>query len=186
MFLLRGPDSNAFSTGQVDSIHGATDRDEDFELDLVALLGHLDHLRDGIEAAHTACRPAQSLKLAEDFADQLTAFAERFELSTGRDLDQAYAGIADFRAAVPLLHEKVQGSGVRSLLGIAGRAGDAEALRPVADKCFTALYNATVAFFVTFTNRFSTSKAARGWVEVAASFVVELKNLTRDPLAFDS
>ena len=53
---------------------------------------------------------------------------------------------------------------------------------PVAQRCLSTLIDTALAYFVAFTNRFPTSRAARPWVEVAATFLAELKPLAREPI----
>jgi hypothetical protein len=102
-------------------------------------------------------------------------------------MDDAATRGADFSAALAPLRGHYQGAGIRSLLGSGGRSGtDATVTPTLARRCFTALHEAVFAYFVVFTSRFSTSRAARQWVEVAAMFAVELKRFAQDPIPLDS
>jgi hypothetical protein len=158
--------------------------DDDYEDALVGLLGRLEHLREGILAAQAAGRPAQVLQLAQELMDLATTFSERYcAFAAVRELDEAGSRRSDFFAALGPLRGQFQGSGVRSLLNSGSRSGsDATATQTLARRCLTALHEALFAYFVIFTSRFSTSRAARQWVEVAAMFVVEMKRLAQDPL----
>ena len=62
------------------------------------------------------------------------------------------------------------------------RPGEEEARQAVTRRCFNALCEAVLAYFTAFTSRFPTSRAARGWVEVAATFAADLKRSVRDPI----
>jgi hypothetical protein len=111
------------------------------------------------------------------------AFSEKYCAFAGlRELEDAACRGNDFSAALAALRVELQGSGARSLLNGAKTESNAASIQASARRCFIALYEAVFAYFVIFTSRFSTSRAARPWVEVGAMFVVELKSLASDPL----
>jgi hypothetical protein len=140
--------------------------DPDFEDELVALLGELEFLREGMVAARDAKKVPQSLSLAAEFMKQVAEFSDRnCAFTTNREIDEATRLAKDFRSGLAVLREKGQ--------------FEAAAVR----RCFAALQDAVANYFVVFTDRFPSSRAARRWVEVAATFLVELKHFTRDPLS---
>jgi hypothetical protein len=158
------------------------DFDDVYEDELIGLLCRLDDLRERMAAAQLASRPSQTLQLAQEMLEQVGAFAEqKSPFAAGRDLEEAAARANDFSAAIAPLRGQFQGSGVRSLFTATARNGsDPTAVQTLARRCFAALYKAVFAYFTIFTSRFSTSRAARSWVEVAAMFSVELRRLTQE------
>jgi hypothetical protein len=139
------------------------DADDTYESDLITLLGRLEHRRELLVTARAADRPARALDLAEELMADVAEFSARIAPIGGRrELVEATARGKEFATA----------------LGQARAREPADAAR----RCYHALYEAVLAYFVVFTNRFPTSKAARGWVEVAAAFVVDLKKLAQDPV----
>lgn len=142
------------------------DLDPDFEDELIALLGELDYLREGMVAARSAKNVPQTLALAAEFMKQVSEFSDRnCTFTTNREIDEAARLAKDFRSGLAVLREKGQ--------------FEPSAVR----RCFAALQDAVANYFIVFTDRFPSSRAARPWVEVAATFLVELKYLTRDPLS---
>jgi hypothetical protein len=130
-----------------------------FEDALFGLLAHLEHLREALAAAD----PAQVPPMVGELMDRVSAFAdEQCPLGPGLDGAEAQARLAEFQAAWQALPDQANDAGARR-------------------RCFAALYDAVFAHFVVFTGRFPTSRAARGWVEVAATFVTELKRTPREP-----
>jgi hypothetical protein len=142
----------------------ADEADDTYEDDLFGLLAHLEYLREGMVGA----RLPTVLALGGELLDQVLAFADRYgpigSIMPGPDPAEVRA--ADFRAGWKSLREQVTDAGSKC--------------QAPAGRCYVALYDAVFAYFVIFTNRFPTSRAAHGWVEVAATFVTELKRTLRD------
>jgi hypothetical protein len=129
-----------------------------YEDALFGLLFRVEHLRDGIFANVTNGRPGGALALASELMDQVARFAdEHCDLATENEMAEPVARTAAFRDLIVSL-----------------RANPQPTLRQVCT-CLTTLHEAVFAAFVAFTNRFPTSRAAWGWVEVAAIFTVDLK-----------
>jgi hypothetical protein len=140
--------------------------DPDFEDELIALLGELEFLREAMVAAREAKKAPQTLALAAEFMKQLSEFSDRnCTFTTNREIDEASRHAKDFRSGLAVLREKGQ--------------FEASMMR----RCFSAFQDAAANYFVVFTDRFPSSRSARSWVEVAATFLVELKYFTREPLA---
>jgi hypothetical protein len=129
-----------------------------YEDALFGLLFRVEHLRDGIVATLGHGRPSGALAQASELMEQIVRFAEQHcDLATEAEMAEPAARAVAFRAAI-----------------VPFRAAQQPALNQVL-ACLLALYEAVFAAFTVFTNRFTSSRAARGWVEVAAMFVVELK-----------
>ena len=154
---IQAPDSDA-EPGDTDVV------DDTYEDDLFGLLAHLEHLREGMVGA----KPSHVLALGSQIVEQVVAFGERYgpigPLLPGPDPTESRT--AEFRAALKPLWVQVKDGGSKA--------------QPAAGPCYVALYDAVFAYFTAFTNRFPTSRAARGWVEVAATYVTELKRTLRD------
>jgi hypothetical protein len=139
--------------------------DPDFEDELVALLGELDYLRERMDAARTAKKVPQTLTLAAEFMTQVAEFSDRnCAFTSNREIDEATRFAKEFRSGLAVLREKEH--------------FDPSAVR----RCFASFHEAVVNYFIVFTDRFPSSRSARPWVDVAATFLVELKRFTRDPL----
>lgn len=161
---LRPPIAAADPDVDPDDEADAQDADR-LEDGLFGLLVHLEHLREGAAAAGPD-RPALVLVLIGELMDRVSAFANaQCPLGPGPEGTEAHTRLTDFQAAWRTLQDQVKDPSAR----------------PPTGRCFTALYDAVFAHFVVFTSRFPTSRAARGWVEVAATFVTELKRTLRDP-----
>jgi hypothetical protein len=141
----------------------------DFEDELIALLGRLEHLRERMSAARTARRPGQWLPTAEEILSEVGGFAKQHcPFATGREMEVAVAARKALAKVLANLRERTPNGETGS--------SDPEPMRC----CVTALYDMVAAHFVVFTNRFPTSRSARDWVDVAATYLVDLKHLT-DP-----
>src|SRR5262245_16253704 len=99
--------------------------DPDYEDELVALLGELDYLREGMVASRAAKKLLQTLSLAAEFMKQVSEFSDRnCAFTTNREIDEANRLSKDFRSGIAVLREKGQ--------------FDATAVR----RCFAALQDA--------------------------------------------
>jgi hypothetical protein len=147
-----------------DEADDAPEADDTYEDDLFGLLAHLEHLREGMVGA----KVPQVLAAAREIMDQVVTFAERYASASALmpGPDPAETKAADFGTVLKPLLEKL-------------KAGPTVSLPPTGP-CYVALYDAVFAYFTQFTNRFPTSRAARGWVEVAATYVTDLKRTLRD------
>jgi hypothetical protein len=137
-----------------------------YEDALFGLLFRVEHLRDGIVAtlANKRLGPAQTL--ASELMDQVARFAdEHCDLATETEMAEPAVRAADFRATI-----------------VPARAAPQLTYNQVL-ACLTALHEAVLAAFIVFTNRFPDSHFARGWVEVAATFIVELKRSIQEASA---
>jgi hypothetical protein len=173
MLMLHGPGTPKPPVAAADPDLEPNDADEQdaeqFEDELFGLLAHVEHLREGLAESWPA-RPAVAAVLAGELMDRVSAFAaEHCPLGPGPEGAEAHARQADFQAAWRTVQKGVRVAGPRPPDGGAAR------------RCWTTLYDAVFAHFVVFTSRFPTSRSARGWVEVAATFVTELKRTLRDP-----
>ena len=163
----------------------APNSEEDFEDHLIALLGQLDYLREGMLAARDGGRTPQVLEQALQFMRLIAEFCElRCPFSTGREMDDAIIRTKQFFATISNLDIPSQGGSSKSRFGAAGKNGSAVVAveNSPAHACFAAMHDAVSAYFIVFTNRFPTSRSACAWVDVAATFLVELKQLTSNPI----
>jgi hypothetical protein len=140
----------------------------DYEDQLLSLMGRLEHQREGLALAVAARRQVQSLTRASEMMGYVSEFSGRHFPFAGPEMRDAMSRAAEFRAALEPLREPGH------------NFGDEAARQAVIQRCFTALCDALFAYFFAFTNRFPTSRAARGWVEVAATFIADLKRTVRD------
>jgi hypothetical protein len=165
MLMLHGPGTPpkpqaAAPDPDVDADDDADLRDADrFEDALFALLVQTEHLRETLAAAG----PARLPPLVGELMKRVSTFAnENCPLGPGPEGMEAQTRLDDFQSAWQAFKDQADDPGA-------------------ARRCFAALYDAVFAHFVVFTSRFPTSRAARGWVEVAATFVTEIKRTYRDP-----
>ena len=136
-----------------------------YEEALFALLFRLEHLRDGILATLANNRLSPALTLACELMDQVARFADdHCALATEAEMAEPAARATAFRETLAPL-----------------RGGAQPALIPTRE-CLLTLHEAVFSAFVVFTNRFPTAPSGRGWVEVAATFTVDLKRSIEDSL----
>ena len=154
--VLTRPDRRP-SPAPVEVDESAIDADA-YEDALFGLLFRAEHLRDGIVLTLANGRPSGALNLASEMMDQVAQFAdEHCDLATETEMAEPAARAAAFRAAIVPL-----------------RANPQPTMYQV-QVCLQTLHEAVFSAFVAFTNRFPNSRSGWGWVEVAATFTVELK-----------
>jgi len=141
----------------------------DYEDQLIGLLARMDHVREGLASAVGSRRPGVAVSRAVELMNHLTTFANIHFPFAGPEVREALARVTEFQGGVDLLREP-------------SRPGEEDARKLVTRRCFNALCEGVLAYFTAFTNRFPTSRAARGWVEVAATFAADLKRSVRDPI----
>jgi hypothetical protein len=180
MLALHGP---GWRQPQPIGVDDEDEEDDAYENELVCLLGRMEQMRDGLAMAREGRRTAQAFAFANDLMEQVIAFADNFCANRcSEELNDAVMRVSEFYGVLKPLRDLSLGSNVRSLLGMGNRSNvAAEPQQAKVRLCFNALYAAVFAYFVAFTNRFPTSRAARPWVEVAATFVVDFKRTLRDP-----
>ena|SRR5262245_3544007 len=140
----------------------------DYEDQLIGLMSRLEHLREGLVASIAARRVGQALTGSGELMSLVGEFANRHFPFAGPEMRDALARAGEFQGALSALREPGKGP-----------ADDTIRLT-LTRRCFTAMNEAVLAYFVAFTSRFPTSRAARGWVEVAATFSADLKRTVRD------
>ena len=134
--------------------------DDSLENALVSLLGQLDFEREKMAIARDEGRPGQLLALAEDLLKHVSAFADdHVPLRSSLEMKAAESKANEFRSLIHQLKNRKNLAVEEALVR----------------QALLALQEAVLANFSAFTRRFSTSSAARSWVDVAATFVVELK-----------
>ena len=176
MILLHEPESPAFAERHPVEADAVASTGEDYEDGLIWLLSRLEHKRRGLESLRTSGRLSSMLEQATELVDLVIAFAEEHcAFSVGRDKDEATTRIRDFRSSQAAIRERLP-------IADSGSAQLDAGLQTLVKRCFASLQDAIVAYFTIFTSRFPTSRAALGWVEAAASFIVELKKLTKEPM----
>lgn len=135
--------------------------DASVENELVSLLGQLDFLREKMIAARNEGNASQLLSFAEALLKHASTFAqEHIPLRSSLEMKAAEAKANEFR----LLSQQLK---------------NPEASEAVARQAFQILPETILAYFSAFTRQFSTSLAARSWVDVAATFVVELQQVAQ-------
>lgn len=136
--------------------------DDAIENELVSLLGQLDFLREKMVLARDEGRRSELLALLEELLKQVSAFAdEQIPFHSSLEMKAAESQANEFRSS---LHRLKKGE-------------DPKEEDTISQQAFTALQESVLAYFSAFTRRFSTSLAARSWVDVAATFVVDLKQI---------
>jgi hypothetical protein len=140
----------------------------DYEDQLIGLMSRLEHLREGVATALAARRLSQALSRSGELMSLVGEFANRQFPFAGPEMRDALARAGEFQGALGALREPGKGP------------ADETARLTLTRRCFTAMNEAVLAYFVAFTSRFPTSRAARGWVEVAATFSADLKRTVRD------
>ena len=136
--------------------------DDSVENELVSLLGQLDFLREKMILARNEGRRGELLTLAEELLKYVSAFAdEHVPFRSSLEMKAAESKANEFRSSVHQLKNR-DNRGVEE---------------SIARQAVLTLQEAVLAYFSAFTRQFSTSVAARSWVDVAATFVVELKQV---------
>lgn len=172
MLTLDRPSSiHAIKLPSATSIH-IDEPEPDLEDELITLLGELEMLREGMVGARNARWTSQLLNLGEKLIDLVAAFTEkRCPFVVSRDREEATARTSEFHTAVAKLRVEMaeSSSTAKSELATVGQS-------------LSMLVEAMTGYFAVFTNRFPTSRAARPWVEAAATFLAEFRQLCRSPL----
>jgi hypothetical protein len=184
MIALNEPASwSSFEIPAVESERA--EMETDFEDDLIALLCRLEHLREKMVAARAAHRLPQMLALAVELIDDVKDFShQNCGFSTDKELDEARRRAKDFSASMSQLRENAPIFPAAPAFGPT-RSNETSAPMDMMSvrRSFAAMHDAVMNFFIVFTNRFPSSLSARSWVDVAATFLVELKHLTQEPMA---
>jgi len=137
--------------------------DDSIENELVSLLGQVDFLREKMIVARNEGSPSRLLCVAEELLKHVSTFAqEHVSIRSSLEMKAAESKANEFR-----------------LLALQLKNPDASEV--LARQAFQTLSETVMAFFSAFTRQFSTSLAARSWVDVAATFVVDLQQI---PQAF--
>lgn len=146
--------------------------------DLLDLLAGLEHARGILAGRRLAADGAVVLAVVEQMVQDAeglagrTAFPDSAEDAQTEALAKAGAfvtALAGLRPAKTGLMANVRASWSKEKLPVA-------AVR----ECLAAGYEALNAYFALFTDRFKSSKAARGWVDAASAFLADLKSDLRD------
>lgn len=134
--------------------------DETIEVDLLTLLGQLEYYREAMMLSRLEGRVARVVELSEKILQDVIANADEHpSFATVVELKTAAAKARDFQNVLTQAKNRDRMQGEDTLV----------------KRCLLALQEAVIAYFTTFTRRFSTSTAARSWVEVAAIFVVDIR-----------
>jgi len=176
MLLVHEAESRALTNRGKAAVDNKVDCADDYEVALIWLLSRLEHKRQAIVATRADVRVDVMLDLALECVDLVVGFAkENCSFAVGRDMDEAARQIRDFEASQVALRVRLQNNSN-------GNPPTDDAFQSLAKRCFSALHEGTAAYFTVFTGRFATSRAALPWVEAAASYIVDLKKLAREPL----
>jgi hypothetical protein len=149
-----------------------------WQADLLDLLAGLEHLRGGLAGRRLSADGAAVLGVFEQMLQQTEALAgrTRFADDAGDAQTEAVGRAGAFLTALAGLRPASRGL-VASVLGGRSRGPlPAAAVR----ECANAGFEAVNAYFALFTDRFQSSRAARGWVDAASSFLADLKSDVRD------
>lgn len=159
---------------------------ESFELALLALLANLEYLRHRMEVEGTRdMLPDKALVRASQIIDQLTTFASEHGINDSSPavregnsyMDQFFGALSP----VQILSDSNAGSGgFRKWFGLGKKHSTTPCQRESASRCIDILYEATLNYFVAFTEKFSNSRLARPWVETASGFLADVKRVARD------
>jgi hypothetical protein len=157
-----------------DSAAGAPPDPAPWQADLLDLLAGLDHLRTGLAGLRVGADGEAVLTTLEGMVRATAAVADRadFPAATADAQSDAVALAGAFITAAHGQQRGGKGLMANVLGGWAGR----EPLPPadVRDAAAAGL-DALHAYFALFTDRFQSSKAARGWVDAASAFLADLK-----------
>ena len=140
----------------------------DYEDQLIGLMARLEHQREGLAASVAARRQAQALSRSGEMIGLVSEFANRHFPFAGPEMRDALGRASEFQGALDALRESSK-STIEEVARVA-----------LSRRCYSALTESMLAYFVAFTSRFPTSRAARGWVELAATFSADLKRTVRD------
>lgn len=152
---------------------------DDLEMALVSLLARLEHFRLELIRSIRSRKLGMIVQAVQDMMSAVTGFADKNCPPDGtEDHRRCLAWLTQYHVTLQPLAAAISGSAIRSMLGLASKS-----LKPMAaserlaseKKLMNAVCETISSYFVIFTSRFESSRAARNWVETAASFLVELR-----------
>jgi len=152
------------------------DRNTAWQLDLILLLARLECYREELAGRRLLADLNLILSVTEGMVQLLDEMARktRFSDNTGPAHMEALAKAGTFFGAANALKRPVQKSLVLSIWSAWNGPQETTTCRAVRE-CVNAALEAVHAYFKLFTARFSPSSAARGWVDVASTFLAEFK-----------
>lgn len=145
----------------------------EWQLVLIGFLARLEAIRIDLESRRLntdvalIIEAAESLVLSADDLQRQTVFADESHSAQGDAIGKA----GEFYATVGTLRRNVLKGQYRT--SVAART---MALR----ECLTAAIDALHTYFILFTEHYPSSQAARGWVDAASTFLVELKTTVKN------
>jgi hypothetical protein len=167
---------------QLSTLHGKVHLRE-FEARLLEMLARIEEHRSNLEEAIAQQRHGQVITLAYQLVQDIVSVAEKnlpshLESQTATTVVQ---WVGEFFQSARTLLDQMPSSGIRSLFGLLERSSvNTEDRRIAYNYCLSTVPEIVQAYFTLFTGRFPSSFSARGWVEAAAIFFVDLKRVIRD------
>lgn len=146
--------------------------------DLLDMLAGLEHARGMVAGRRLAADGAVVLAVIEQMVQDAEGLAGRTEFPDSAEDAQteAVAKAGAFVTALTGLRPAKAGLMANMRASWSKDKLPATAVR----ECLTAGHEALNAYFALFTDRFKSSKAARGWVDAASAFLADLKADIRD------
>ncbi|WP_020470746.1 hypothetical protein [Zavarzinella formosa] len=157
---------------------------DSFELALMTLLANLEYLRQEMEHNSEQHQPTKALAKAEEMLEDLVKFADEQKLpQISASIREATAQVGRFYEILAPVRDQFQEGGFRKFFGLGGlgrKLPKTDGRQEQYARCLESVNEATLQYFIAFTEHFSCSKAARPWVETAAGFLADLKRVIRD------
>jgi hypothetical protein len=156
---------------------------DDYEMSLMGLLANLEYQRHRIEIEGARRETDKTLERAGHMVEALVKFSNDQKISdTSLAMREAANQVGLFFGALSPVTDlnEAEPGGLRRWLGFGKKPTPAEPKREQTLRCLDSLCEATLQFFIAFTERFADSKSARPWVETAAGFLADLKRAGRE------
>ncbi len=151
------------------------------EGDLIRLLSLLDSSRNQLEQTSPKKGSTTVLKHLHTMVNAIIGVADQHVTAkvVSRDATSALQKILEFYAAYRNLLPDPKVMGFRAILQKEQISHTGDVYNDLFRRCLGSFQEVVQSYFSLFTQRFESSLKARDWVEVAAGFLVELRQTTR-------
>jgi hypothetical protein len=151
-------------------------RDASLEQKLVHMLSNLEYLRSCLEEFQAQGDPGQAVETATALVNQVVEFSQRHLDAEAQA--PARAKLEDFLASAGRLREQVNGSLMKSVLGLFGRkTADSPQRRQSAREVSRRMADVLECYFALLTGCFQSPAPAGRWRETSGVFLGDLKRV---------
>ena len=155
------------------------ERDHTLEQRLLLMVSHLEYTRVYLEECHNQRRPAQTVEAAKALVNHVVEFTEKYapDDAPAEGLAAALAKAGDFYTSAQQLAEQLNGSLLKSFLGLFGKKAAApdrgELFRNVARRLVEVLEE----YFAIYATWFRSPGVAGSWRETYGVFLKDLRSV---------